>query len=350
MRIKIYDKDYNPLTTLINGVVTSDFNNLQYSNKVNAVGDASFLVRIDNPKITPTSIQHYNKLEITEDDGTVKWTGLIIERTIQLNIIQVKCYGLAHILDKRVTQSSVHYATEAGITVTTLLSNTNTAEQTGITAGEISLATAVDLTFQRTKVLQAIKSVADAVDGQYLVNNDRTLDFKEVVGNDLTESVIFRFEKATPELANILKFQVQDIGREIISKTYGKSDALTSTQENETLKNLYGLLEQFENYREIGDQTTLDNRTLNNNKDSELSPKIELSPAVPDNFEAGDIVKIKLNNGFTQLDGNYQIMEKDVNVINNQKLITIKINQSVANFTDDIKKLRENVNLLNTTI
>jgi hypothetical protein len=199
-------------------------------------------------------------------------------------------------------------------------------------------------------VLSAIKSIKDAVDGQILVNNDRSLDFKSVVGNDLTGSVIFRFEKNNPELANILNFNVSDIGREIISKTYGKSDALTTAQENATLRGLYGLLESFENFREINDQTTLDNSAIHNNSDSELSPSIELSPAIPDNFEAGDIVAIKLDNGFVQIDGNYQIMEKAVNVINSQKLITIKINESGATFTDDIKKIKDNLNLLNTTI
>lgn len=350
MRILIYDNQYNLLTMLINSVSSSDFNNLSYKNKVNDIGDASFLVRVDNQKITPTNIQHYNRVEITEDDGTVKWTGLIIEKTIQLNVIQIKCYGLAHILDKRVTGNAETYNGQADTSITTLLSNANTAEATGITTGDIDLATAVNLTFNRSKVLSAMKSIKDAVDGQMLINNDRSLDFKSVVGNDLTASVIFRFEKNNPELANILKFQVSDIGREIISKTYGKSDALTTAQENATLRGLYGLLETFENFREINDQTTLDNSAINNNSDSELSPSIELSPAVPDNFEAGDIVVIKLDNGFVQIDGNYQIMEKSVNVINSQKLITIKISESGVTFTDDIKKIKDNLNLLNTSI
>lgn len=350
MRIIIYDNQYNKLTTLINSSISADFNNLRYKNKVNDVGDASFLVRIDNQKISQANLLHYNRVEITEDDGTVKWTGMIIEKTIQLNVIQVNCYSLAHILDKRVTGDAETYNGQADTSITTLLSNANTAEATGITAGDIELSTAVNLTFNRSKVLSAIKSIKDAVDGQILVNNDRSLDFKSVVGNDLTDSVIFRFERSNPELANILNFQVSDIGREIISKTYGESESLTTAQENATLKSLYGLLESFENFREINDQTTLDNSAINNNSDSELSPTIELSPLIQDNFEAGDIVSIKLDNDFINLDGSYQIMEKEVRVINTQKLITIKINESGLTFTDDIKKIKDNLNLLNTQV
>jgi len=350
MRIKLYDNQYSLLTTLINGVTSSDFNNLSYRNKVNDVGDASFLVRIDNQKITATNIQHYNRVEITEDDGTVKWTGMIIEKSVDLNTIQVKCYSLAHILDKRLTGDALTYNGQADTAIASLLSNTNSAEATGITAGDIDLTTGINITFNRTKVLSAMKSIKDSVDGQILINNDRSLDFKSVVGRDLTASVIFSFEKTKPELANILNFQVSDIGREIISKTYGKSDAISTAQENATIKGIYGLLEEFVNYREINNQTTLDNIAINNNSDSEISPSIALSPSVADNFEAGDIVNIKLDNGFVALDGNYQIMEKAVRVINSQKLITIQINDTRANFTDDIKKLKDNLNLLNTSI
>ena len=275
---------------------------------------------------------------------------MIIEKAIQLNIIQVKCYSLAHILDKRVTGDAITYNGQADVSVVSILTAVNSTEATGITAGDIDLTTAVNLTFNRSKVLSAIKSIKDAVDGQILVNNDRSLDFKSVVGRDLTASVIFRFEKNNPELANILDFKVSDVGREIISKTYGKSDSLSTAQENATLKGLYGLLETFENFMGTNDQTTLDNSAINNNSDSQLSPSIELSPSVPDNFEAGDIIAIKLNNGFTIIDGNYQVMEKDVKVINNQKLITIKINESTSTFTDDIKKIKDNLDLLNTSI
>lgn len=350
MRIKIYDKTFTLLTTLINGSSSSDFNNLQYKNKVNDIGDASFDVRVDNSKINTANLLHYNKIEVTDDDGTVRWTGLIVEKNISLNLINVKCYGLGYILNKRLIGASETYNGQADTAITTLLANANAVEATGIIAGAISLATAVNLTFKRSKSWQAMKSVLDGADGQIVINNDRSLDFKTVVGTDLTASVIFRYERASPELANILKFNVNDGGRDIISKTYGESGAFTSNQENATIKNLYGLLEEYVNFRELNDQVTLDNSSINNNKDSQLSPSIQLSPDTTDNFEAGDIIAIKLDNDFVQLDGNYQIMEKAVSVASNQKLIVIKINDEIGTFTDDFKKLKNNLDLLNAQV
>jgi len=350
MRIKIYDKDYNLLTTLINSSSASDFNNLKYKNKVSDIGDASFLVRVDNAKITTTTLAHYNRVEITDDDGTVRWTGLIVDKNVKLNTIEVKCYSIAYIMNKRVTGASEVHNGQANTEIEAILSNLNSAEATGITAGTLDLTTAINLTFNRGKAWQSIKSIVDGVDGQIIINNDRTLDFKSVVGNDLTASVIFRFEIENPELANILNFNVADGGRDIISKTYGESGALTSTKENAVIKGLYGLLEEYENFREINDQATLDNSSENNNKDSQLSPSIRLSPKVTDNFEAGDIVVIKLDNDFIELDGNFQIMEKSVSIINNQKMIVIKINDEVGTFTDDFRNLKTNVDLLNTSV
>lgn len=350
MRIKIFDKGYNQLTTLINSSSASDFNDLSYSNKVNDIGDASFTVRIDNGKITPASVAHFNRIAVTDDDGTVRWNGVIVEKTITKDLIQIRCYGLAYLLNKRVTgEDEVHNGPASG-EISELLASANLAEATGIIAGDIDLTTAVNLTFNRAKVWQSMQSIATGADGQILINNDRTLDFKSVVGQDLTASVIFRYEKLAPKIANILKFQIADSGRDIISKTYGESGGFLSAQENSTIKNQYGLLEDFKNFREINDQTTLDNSSISNNKDSQLNPTIQLSPAVPDNFEAGDIVLIKLSNGFIELNGNYQITEKTVTAKNNQKSIVIKINEEAGSFANDFKKIKNNLDLLNTAV
>lgn len=350
MKIKIYDKDLNPLTLLTNGTSSSDFNNLSYKNQVNGVGDASFVVRIDNSKITATNVKHYNRVEIQDDDGTVRWFGVIVDKSIELNLITVKCYGLAHVLDRRLTGDAEVHNGQANTEATTLLTNANSAEDTGISAGTLDITTSVNITFNRTKVLSAIKSIADAVDGQYIVKPDKKLYLQNIVGQDLSASVFFRYEYLNPELANILQFKVDDDGKNIISKTYGKNNTLNSAQTDTAIKNNYGLLEDFKNFTEASNQTTLDNLTANNNQDSGLSPTIALSPEVGDNFEAGDVVNIILDNGFININTNYQILEKSVKIANNQKLITIKLNLEVKDFVADFRKMKDDLELLNRAI
>ena len=350
MRIRIYDKNFTLLTLLSNGSTGSDFNNLSYKSQVNGIGDASFVVRIDNSKITTSTIKHFNKVEILDDDDIPRWVGVIVEKKIDLNLISVKCYGLAYILDKRLTGDAEVHSGQANTEVEELVNNANSAEATGITLGTLDITTAVNITFNRSKVLQGIKNIADAVGGQYIVKEDRKIYFQEIVGQDLSASVFFRYEIDKPELANILQFNVMDDGKSIVSKSFGKSDALTSEQTDLAIKALYGLLEDFKNFSGSNDQTTLDNLTSNNNQESGLSPTIALSPEVGDNFEAGDVVNVKLNNGFINIDTDYQILEKSVSIQNNQKLITIKLNLEIKDFVSDFKKLKENIELLNRSI
>lgn len=350
MKIKLYDKGFTPLTTLINSSSASDFNNLSYKNQVNGVGDASFVVRIDNSKITPTTIKHYNRLEIKDDDGTVRWAGVIVDKKIELNLITVKCYGLAHVLDRRLTGDSELHSGQANTEATEILTDANSAEATGITAGTLDVTTAVNITFNRGKRLQAIKSIADAVSAQYIVKPDRKLYLQNIVGQDLSASVLFRFEYDKPEIANILQFEIADDGKVIVSKSYGKSNALTSTQTDAGIQAGYGLLEEFLNFSEASNQATLDGLTLNNNQDSGLSPTIALSPTVGDNFEAGDVVRIILDNKFISVDTTYQILEKAVKIVNGQKLITIKLNLEIKDFVADFKAMRTSLELLSRSV
>lgn len=349
MKIKIYDKDFNPLTTLINGSTASDFNSLSYHAQVNGIGDASFVVRINNSKINQTTINHYNKIEIADDDGTIRWVGLIVEKTITLDLVTVKCYGLAHVLDKRLTGDAEVHNGQANTEVASILTAVNAVEDTGISAGTMDVTATVNATFNRGKVWTSIKSIADAVGAQYIIRQDRKLYLQTLAGQDLTSSVIFRYEKNSPENANVLQFQTDDDGKAIISETHSKSSTLSSLAEDTAIKTKYGLLEEFKSFTEASDQNTLDQLTANNNQDSGLSPNVALSPTIGDNFEAGDTVRIILNNGFIDIDTEYQILDKTVRIVNGQKLITVKLNLETKTFVKEFKAIKESVESLSRT-
>ena len=350
MRIKIYDKDFVQLTTLVNTSSISDFNNLTYKNQVNNVGDASFVVRIDNPKITSTVINHYNKLEITDDDGTVRFVGVIVEKKIDLDLITVKCYGLAYILDRRITSPNEAHNGQANTEATSILNATNSEEATGITAGTLNVTTAVNVKFNHTKRWQAIKTIADSVGAQIIVKNDRKLYMQTLVGQDLSASVFFRYEKSKPQQANVLQFEITDDGKNIVSESHGTAKTFDSEIDDAVIRAKYGLLEEFGNFGEANDQTTLDNLVRNNNQDSGLSPAIALSPEITDNFDAGDVVQVTLDNGFISVDLPYQIFEKSVKIVNNQKLITIKLNLEQKDFLNDFKKMKSDLELLSRLV
>lgn len=351
MQIRIYDHEHSPLTTLVITSSNSDFNGLTYRDVLMGIGDASFVMRLDNAKCTQANIRHYNIIEICEDDATPRWVGVIVDKKIALNTVTVSCYSLLHVLARRLTGAGEAYNDTADDIVSDLLSNTNADEDTHISDGIIDDTTTTEITFNRSSVLEALNKLAKTTGAQFRLNADRTLDFSQTIGADLSATVIFQYQLALIASANILSFNVQDGGQNITSKSYGVSDALTSSQEDSALRTDYGLLEFYEDFREINDQTSLDQATANSNNDSEFSPEISLSPSVSDVFEVGDLVRVKLENRLVSIDGAYQITEKTVLVKgSSQKQITVRTNSNVSDFFKQIRDMKSKIDLLNRSV
>jgi hypothetical protein len=127
--------------------------------------------------------------------------------------------------------------------------------------------------------------------------------------------------------SNILQFRVDDNGDNIVTKSLGKSSALVSTKENVTLKNKFGVLEKFRDFRVANSQQVLDDFTDAEILGEQYSPQIDLNPSAPDNFKVGDTVKVVLKNALVDINDNFQVLEKTVQYVGKQKRIKVRINE-----------------------
>jgi len=352
MQIKIYTKAYAPLTTLFVSRTESDYNDLTYHDALMQVGDASFTMRLDNPKTTAANLKHYNIVEICEDDGTPRWVGVIVYKRVLFNVVSVSCYGMLHLLTRRITGAGESYSgTSAGDIAAALLSNANGTSDTKIVAGTMDDPENVEVTFDRASVFDSLKRIAEASGGQFRLNPDRTLDVRAMVGNDLSTSIILHYRLALIAGANILAFQVEDDGKKITTKTSGESGGFTSDQTDSALNTEFGLLQEYKNFRELDDQTSLDNAAAANNKGSELSPLLDLSPKVADNFEVGDIVQVILENRLVSINDAYQVTDKTVKIKGGgERQVSVRVISNTSDFFQQIRDLKRNVDLLERTV
>ena len=226
----------------------------------------------------------------------------------------------------------------------------NSSEDTKIENGVQDVTTSIDITFNRNRILNAIRVIADAVNAQFEIDTDMKLNFKVTVGSDKSSSILFQYNTDQIQAANIVEFNVDDIGTEIISKVYGKADTLTSAKEDATIKSNFGLQEKAKNFIEPNDQATLDGLTERSTIDGQFSPQITLTPSVADNFEVGDIVSVKLKNKLIDIDTTYQILEKKVQLVNGQKQINVRITSQPTDFLRQVKELQDNMDLLSREI
>jgi len=319
--ITIYNKTFTKLTTL----AEPDFTALTFKRAKGEIGDASFTIRLSRAKMTSANLNLYNRIEIVED-GVKKFVGIITQKTVKLDTADIKVRELPFILKKRLVGNAYVLSGTVNAMVTQLLADINAGEATGITIGTLSGVGSVNLTFNSADAWTILKQICESTGNQFEVNTARQLVVAPTIGTDKSSSVLFRYNVDQVANANMIGFEIEDDGEGIVSKVYGKSDALVSTQTNAGLVASYGTLEKFKDFRVVNTQGVLDSFTLAETEDRIYSPKIALKPNVPDNFEVGDLVKIKIKNQLVNINDNFQVLEKSIRYNGSQKLISVRIN------------------------
>lgn len=318
--LKVYDKNLSLLTTY----TEKDFINLAYQRTIGEIGDCSFTLAISS-KTTPANIEHYNRVKVY-DDGEHVFTGLITQKKINLNTIDIRCREHTYILKKRVTTPG--YVMNGSLTdvLTSLLATINGIENTGISIGILAGVGSVNLTFNRADIWTVIKQVCESTGNQFDIDPEGKLYTRDTLGNDLSASVYLRYDINQIANANIFRFDIEDDGDEIVSKAYGESKGLTSNFADTALATKYGLLETYKDFRVVNSQPVLDQFTTLEVVDQVYSPKITLKPNVEDNFSIFDFVRIRLKNNFVNIDDSYQIIQKRIKYLGDQKVIELRIN------------------------
>ncbi len=324
--IKLYDKAFNSLASL----TEADFINLIYQRTQGEIGDCSFTVKISSAKMTDLNISHYNRVRVY-DNGTLVFTGIITQKRVSLTTVDIKCRELSYILKKRCTTAGYTLSGSIVDTLTTLLTDINAIEDTGISVGILGGGGSVNLTFNRSDVWTAIKQICESTGNQFEISPAGKLNMRTTLGTDLSASVYFRYDVNQVANANIFDFDIDDDGDSIITQCHGESNGLLSNQSNGTLISRYGVLESYKDFRVVNSQPVLDQFTTLEIQDKVYSPKITLKPNVTDNFNIFDVVKVRLKNSLVNIDSTYQIIQKRVKYLGSQKVVEVRIN-NVPNY------------------
>ncbi len=318
--IRIYNKDFTRLVTLTD----QDFTNLQHQRSRGEIGDCSFTLRLSRAKMNEINLNLYNRVKVL-DNGVVKFTGIITQKVIKLDTADIKCRELPYILKKRIVSNAYVLSGSVNDMVTQLINDMNGAEDTGISLGTLTGVGDVNITFNSADVWTVLKQICEATGNQFEVR-DRSLIVAPTIGEDKSASVLFRYNVNQVANANLFSFEIEDDGENIVTLAHGKSDALTSDQTDVGLLSEFGRLEKFRDFRVVNTQDVLDEFTESEVSDRIYSPKIALKPNVEDNFEVGDLVKIRLKNPLVNINDNFQIIQKKVIYNGEQKMISVRIN------------------------
>jgi len=319
--IRVYNKNFAKLTTF----TEPDFTSLAFKRPKGEIGDASFIVRLSRNKMSEENLNLYNRIEIMED-GVKKFVGIITQKTVKLDTAEIKVREISFLLKRRIVDEAYTLSGSVNSCITTLMSFINGVEDTGISIGTLSGIGTINLTFNSADAWTIIKQICDATGNQFQITPDRQLVVAPTIGTDKSSSVLFRYNTDQVANANLIAFEIEDDGESITTSVTGKSDSFDSLQEDAVLKGKYGTLQKFKNFRVVNTQDVLDEFTLSEVSDRIYSPKIALKADVPDNFDVGDLVRIKVKNKLVNINDNFQVLEKSVRYNGSQKLISVRIN------------------------
>lgn len=319
--IRIYNKSFSRLLAL----TEQEFNGLTYKRVLGEIGDAAFTVLLGRTKMNDVNLNLYNRLEIY-DEGVLKFTGIITQKVVRLDTADLKIREIGYILKKRLVGASYSLSGTVNAVAAQLLTDLNAVEATGITAGAMTGTGSVNLTFNNADGWTILKQICESTGNQFEITPSRQLVIKPQVGTDKSASVLFRYNADQVANANLLGFEIEDDGENIVTKAIGKSDALNSSQVDAGLQSSFGTLEKFRDFRVVNTQGVLDSFTAAEVADRVYSPRLVLIPNITDNFEVGDRVTVRLKNQLVNINTSYQILEKRIKYNGGQKMIEVRIN------------------------
>ena len=276
-------------------------------------------------------------------------------RVVDENHLEVGCKGLLELFQKRsISRSFTNW--EGGNAVFELLNTKVNAENdTFISAGITDVTEIFSHDFSDMKAVKAWQKIGEATGGELQVDVDFRLNFKKQIGEERTDTVIFRFIRNLQNANSIDNFTLLEEGKELFNRItcYGKNRVVSATLEDPVSISKFGLLEKVRHYTQIEDQDTIDRiaqELLDFHKPEKIIPTIAPTTSKIDLFEygIGDRVRVIIKHALLNFDQAHRILEINITIgRNNEEKIKIKIaeegTKAVKSDEEQLAELAERV-------
>lgn len=360
--IEIYNYDFSELKTKL--FLGTNFSNLNYFDEVNKAGGASFSVRTTDPKVIPANFRMYNKIRIYKQ-GTPKFVGYIENLDVQLNTISVSCVGMLGMFNKRLFSGSFKAISNSKVetSIFNILTSLNNNQDTGISAGTADFTKNVeDIQFSRTPVLSAWGKLLNLANAEMWIDpSTLKLQLRSRLGIDKSGSILLEYDSNSINKANLLNFQVEVEGKDMVNKIIGvRQGGSTATEEDVASQGDYGLLEGTVNLNDTNSANDLTSELesiITNSKNEFYSPKIVInSQKFTQEVDLGDTVKLRIRNGFIDLERNDRVIKKEISVGDEgQENISLDLLPETSNllpstFLRDVSELAKRIAKLESDI
>ncbi|AGK97621.1 hypothetical protein [Clostridium pasteurianum] len=325
--IRIFNKDHVILDEL------SEYSNLTYTWTLNGLGSSEFDIPLSSSKSNEVNLRFKNHIEIIDENNSITWGGIITDREFQDNKIHVSCYGYLGLLWKHRMRATTYPNMSYGSLLQQMIIDTNTISLSGVSIGNIengSLYTQRSFT-NNDMLLDKVNEIIGDTNNNIEVDNNRNFNFYLHKGSDKS---YYTLQYGTQGADNILvaptlHTSILNSGNSIYSECTVDSNTLTSTAQDQTSIDTYGLIEDaYSAPNNITDQSTLNN-VVNGVLQREAYPINNITLSIKDsalcpynNVFVGDTVNVYLR-PYWEFEQKSRILEIKHNESNGLREITV---------------------------
>jgi hypothetical protein len=304
------------------------FRKVEHGKRLNNYGEANFDIRANDPMASTLIDLRKNTIEIyrrKDSADVLVWAGNQALATGKLtdkgnNWITIYCYTWFEQLIHRFTAAEKEFAsTDAGAIANTLITDTNSDDDTGITIGSTTTTTDRDRTYNNQNVAEAIINLANVVSGfDFEITDAKVFNVYDIMGTDKTDSVIFEYGHNIKNMTITEDF-VNPVNRAIVlGEATGETTLQRVERDDAGLQTTYGLHEG--RFTEI---STSNLGTLQDKGDAAirkyglalLKVSFDLvgnnTPSI-DSFTIGDGIRLIASWGYYSIDEQYRVFEYNV--------------------------------------
>lgn len=321
-KIVVYDKDGNILGQ------HNRFKSVEFGKRLNDYGESSFTI-LENDENTSRYVNlRKNYIEIYRligNKSTLVWAGEQAHATGDLtpsrdNWITVRSYTWFELLLHRFTAAVQDYRDppiDAGLIVYDLVTKTNLEGDTKIRVPYVTFTKSRERTYYNNNIGEAIINLANVISGFdfKILDEDRAMIIMPVVGEDRTESVVFKYGFNITDVRIEQDFVNPATRAIVLGEAIGENTLQRVEREDSTAKSDYGLYEMRLNETDVSTVPTLQDKG-----DAALrkyaNPLMKISfnivgntsPSI-DEFDCGDIITIVAKGSYYNIVGYYRVFE-----------------------------------------
>jgi hypothetical protein len=314
--------------------IISEASNRNYSYQLNRAGKASFVLPITSDRLTTFPLYLGVTRLLIYRENILIWAGVIWEieesATNDEGFVNIQCVEIFHILSEKRYTSNSYTATDAGQIAWGLINTTEglTGGDLGITQGTIEATQNRDRTYFDEKIGEKIIQLTEVINGfDFVITPSikiNTLGIFNVYSKRGSTLNSFRLEYGAGLKNNIQSWSrkrtVSDMFNSIVVEGEGYGDiALKATTTDSSLINAVGLLEGRKQEKSINQQTTLNQKAdeyIRVHKTEQPIYDLTFNNAYDDFglYDVGDIVTVKIQTGYVNINANMRIYGIDVRV------------------------------------